>query len=123
MTKLLLFTLLGLLLIGVTITAIVDIEIGRGIKQSEEKVKDIQQHREYFHTKDSALNEEFEALSEFVHMWTDPGVPAESYYAHLPQITEAITRMQEINSERSFIGDEMRTYLESLRADRTDGEE
>ena len=121
--KILFFALLGLLLIGVTITAIVDIEIGKGIKKSEEKIKDIQQHRDYFSMKDTALKEEFEALSEFVHMWTDPGVPAESYYAHLPQITDAITRMQEINSERSFIGDEMQTYLESLRADREDGEE
>ena len=119
MTKLLLFTLLGLLLIGVIIVAVLDIEI----KKDTEQINDIRQHREYFHTKDAALDEEFKALSEFVHMWTDPGVPAESYYAHLPQITEAITRMQEINSERSFIGDEMRTYLESLRADRTDGEE
>lgn len=114
--KILLFTLLGLLLIGVTIAAIVDIKIGRDIKKSEEKVKDIQQHRDYFSMKNNALNEEFEALSEFVQMWIDPGVPAESYYAHLPQITDAITRMNEINSEKSFIGDEMRTYLESLKA-------
>ena len=121
MTKLLLFTLLGLFLIGVIIVAVLDIEIKRDTEKIE-KINDIRQHREYFHTKDAALDEEFRALSEFVHMWTDPGVPAESYYARLPQIEDAIIRMQEINSERSFIGEEMRAYLKSLRAERKDDE-
>ena len=116
--KILFFALLGLLLVCVTISAVLDIKI----KRCKEKVNDIQQHRDYFSMKKTALNDEFAALSKFVHMWTDPGVSTDDYYAHLPQIEDAITRMREINSELSFIGDEMQTYLESLRAERKDDE-
>lgn len=108
MLKLLFFVLLGLILVCVIIIAILDVEI----KKDDEKIKDIQAYQEYFWTKNSALDQEFAALSDFVHMWTDPGVPSESYYAHLPQIKEAITRMQEINKEQDVIVEEMRAYIE-----------
>lgn len=108
MLKLLFFVLLGLILVCVIIIAVLDVEI----KKDDTRIKDIQGYQEYFLAKNSALNQEFAALSDFVHMWTDPGVPSEIYYAHLPQIKEAISRMQEINKEQDFIVEEMRAYIE-----------
>lgn len=115
MLKLLFFVLLGLILVcGIIIIAILDVEI----KKHDVRIKDIQTHQDHFRMKNTALDEEFTALSEFVHMWTDPGVAVESYYAHLPQIRNSLERMDEILSEMDDLGDEMQTYLESLREGR-----